>query len=285
MAALLLALILIAAGVGVASLAGSGGIWLGPLPLTGAAALLAFAIQWVAFVPAFLKRTERFYDLTGSLTYLSVVGLVLFGAQPEGPRPWVLAALVGIWAIRLGSFLFRRVHRAGKDGRFDEIKQSAPRFLMAWTLQGLWVTLTALAALTLIGAGNRSALGVADLGGYALWVLGFGIEVVADRQKSAFNGNPANAGRFVCTGLWAWSRHPNYLGEILLWTGVFLSGAGIWQGWQWLSLLSPLFVVLLLTRVSGIPLLEKRADEKWGGQADYEAYKARTPVLLLRRPS
>ena len=120
--------------------------------------------------------------------------------------------------------------------------------------------------------------------GLAVWAIGFGIEVVADRQKREFRRQPGNRGRFITTGLWAWSRHPNYFGEITLWTGVALLAAPVLSGWQYLTLVSPLFVYLLLTRVSGIPLLEARAEERWGSDPAYRAYRDRTPPLFLRPP-
>ena len=120
--------------------------------------------------------------------------------------------------------------------------------------------------------------------GLLVWIIGFGIEVVSDQQKSRFRANPAHEGRFISTGLWAWSRHPNYFGEIVLWSGVALIAAPALQGWQYATLLSPVFVTILLTMGSGIPLLEERADQTWGGQADYEEYKSSTPVLVPRPP-
>lgn len=240
----------------------------------------AVVLQWVAFVPAYLARTERFYDLTGSLTYLSAVAAGLLLAPDRGLREWVLAAMVAVWAARLGTFLARRIHKDGKDGRFDEIKQSAPRFFVAWTLQGLWVSLTALTVLIVLTTPSDPGLGVLDAVGWTLWGLGFGLEVVADHQKSAFRAR--GTGRWIDEGVWSWSRHPNYLGEIVLWTGICVSAASTFSGWRWVGVVSPLFVTFLLTRVSGVPMLEERADGKWGGDPDYEAYKERVPVLLPR---
>lgn len=187
-----------------------------------------------------------------------------------------------IWAIRLGTFLFRRIHKAGKDSRFDEIKPSLFRFLNVWSIQGLWVTFTSAAALAAITTTTRKELGLFALIGFLTWAFGFVFEVIADAQKSLFRADPDNEGSFIRTGLWARSRHPNYFGEIMLWIGVAIIAVPILRGWQWVTLISPLFVTLLLTRVSGIPLLEKRADEKWGGQDEYEAYKERTPELIPR---
>ncbi len=118
--------------------------------------------------------------------------------------------------------------------------------------------------------------------GFLLWAAGFAVEVVADSQKSSFRADPAHRGHFIPTGLWARSRHPNYFGEIVLWVGVAVIALPVLEGWQWVGLISPVFVALLILRVSGVPLLEAKADAKWGGQPDYEAYKRATPVLVPR---
>jgi steroid 5-alpha reductase family enzyme len=178
--------------------------------------------------------------------------------------------------------LFRRIQKAGKDDRFDDLKPSFIRFLNVWTIQGLWVTFTAAAALVAITTTHRQALDAFAVIGLLVWVCGFAFEVIADAQKNRFSANPANKGKFIQTGLWARSRHPNYFGEIVLWIGVAVIALPVLQGWQWVALISPVFVTVLLTRVSGVPLLEAKADKKWGGQPEYEAYKKRTPVLIPR---
>lgn len=278
----------IAIAVGLSYAGGDGGLRYGDYPVLLVCAVIAFAVQWLAFIPAYIFQTEHYYDLTGSATYVIIVLLALFlSADPElglDNRAILLAALVVIWAARLGPFLFRRVKQAGKDGRFDLIKVSIPRFLLTWTLQGLWVFVTLIAALTAMTSQYREPLGMVALLGSLVWLLGFALEVVADAQKSAFNKKPENAGKFINIGLWRWSRHPNYFGEIVLWCGVALIAVPVLQGWQWLSLISPLFVVFLLTRISGVPLLEKRADEKWGGNVNYENYKTETSVLIPLPP-
>lgn len=263
------------------ALAGSdGGARFAGLPVFALCAGVAFLIQWIVFAPSFLGQTEKFFDLTGSLTYIVVTALAVVLSQTSDARAYLLLALVVIWAARLGSFLFRRVHRVGKDGRFDDIKPSFLRFLGVWTVQGLWVTFTAAAAWAAITSGKRAGLDIFAIAGAIIWLMGFAIEATADAQKDAFGKNPQNKGKFIRTGLWARSRHPNYFGEILLWLGVAVIALPALQGWQLLTLISPVFVAILLIKVSGIPLLEARADKKWGGQPDYEAYKKNTPVLL-----
>lgn len=259
-----------------------GGAELGGIPVMVLSAAIAFAVQWLAFVPAYWKQTEHFYDLVGSLTYMLVTGFALVASRPNDTRSAILGLLIFIWASRLGSFLFRRVRIAGSDPRFDEIKPSASRFLVAWTLQGLWVFLTLCGALAAITTRAPSPLGLLDALGVGVWAIGFAIEVAADRQKSRWRAD--NPGQFVHEGLWAWSRHPNYFGEIVLWVGVALMAASTLRGWPWVTMVSPVFVFFLLTRVSGIPLLEKRADQRWGDDERYRAYKSRTPVLVPRRP-
>ncbi|MBI5031451.1 MAG: DUF1295 domain-containing protein [Chloroflexi bacterium] len=274
--------ILILIGLGVAW-AGShdGSLFMG-IPLFAVAVALAFIIQWLAFIPAYLRQTEKFYDITGSITYISIVTLAVIFSPRIDARSIILWALVVVWAVRLGSFLFRRIQKAGKDDRFDEFKPSFIRFLNVWTIQGLWVTFTAAAALVAITTTNRKELDAFALVGLLVWIFGFAIEVVADSQKSRFSADPANKGKFIRTGLWSRSRHPNYFGEITLWVGVAVIALPVLQGWQWVALISPVFVTLLITRVSGVPMLEAKADKKWGGQAEYESYKKRTPVLIPR---
>jgi steroid 5-alpha reductase family enzyme len=264
-------------------LAGSqGGASVAGVPLFALCVGLIFLIQWIAFIPAYRFQTEKFFDLTGALTYISIVIIALALANAPDARTVLLAALVVVWAARLGTFLFGRVRKAGKDDRFDEIKPSFIRFLNVWTIQALWITFTMAAALVAITTTVRKGLDLFMVVGFLVWVAGFTIEVLADLQKSRFSADPANKGRFIRTGLWSRSRHPNYFGEILIWIGVAVIAMPVFQGWGWLALISPVFVTFLLTRVSGVPLLEKKADKKWGGQQDYESYKKNTPVLIPR---
>jgi steroid 5-alpha reductase family enzyme len=277
--------VIILAAIGIAWAGSQGGASALGVPIFALAVGVIFVIQWIGFIAAYVLQTEKFYDLTGSITYISVTIMAVVLSPKADGRSILLLALVSIWAGRLGTFLFRRIQKAGKDARFDEIKPSFMRFLNTWTLQGLWVTFTLAAALAAITTTTRKGLGVFALIGFLVWAFGFAIEATADAQKSRFRADPENKGKFIHTGLWAWSRHPNYFGEIVLWIGVAIIALPILRGWQWVTLISPVFVTLLLTRISGVPILEKRADEKWGGQEDYEAYKERTPVLIPQPPT
>jgi steroid 5-alpha reductase family enzyme len=280
---------MVAGSLAVAAAVGFAGSWGGPrlgaIPVFALCVALAFAINWLVWIPASLWRTERFYDLTGSVTFVAVTSLALVAAPgPDGEASvWrvMLAAMVVVWAVRLGSFLFVRVRRDGSDGRFDKIKVHPLAFLATWTLQALWVSMTVAAALAAITVADGLG-GVWAALGVIVWLIGFAIEVVADTQKRRFRADPANAGRFISTGLWSRSRHPNYFGEILLWSGVALMAVPTLSGWRWVVLISPVFVWLLLTRVSGVPLLEARAAARFGDDLAYGAYVKHTPVLVPR---
>ena len=278
----ILAALLLGAGIAVAGSQSSGYIWQG-LPLFALCCAAAFVIQWVMFVPAWVFQTEKYFDLTGSLTYISLA-LIALGFGQADPRAFLLALLVIVWAGRLGTFLFRRVRASGEDRRFRSIKPDFLQFLMTWTLQGLWVSVTFGAGLAAMTSVNKIPLDIFAFVGALLWLGGFAIEVVADVQKSRFNASPANQGRFINSGLWRWSRHPNYFGEIALWLGIAVIALPVLQGWQYVTLISPVFVLLLLTKISGVRMLEHRADRKWGEDPAYQAYKADTPMLIMRPP-
>ena len=249
-------------------------------------AAICLGIQWLAWIPASLAKSERYYDLTGGLTYLTVVGFTLWaGSQSESPsaRELIVSLLVVIWALRLSSFLYLRIHRTGKDGRFDRLKTSPIRFLVPWTIQGLWVFLTMIVVIVINSqAESAPELGIWDAIGLLIWLLGFSIEVIADNQKSVFNANSENQGKWIDSGLWSYSRHPNYLGEIMLWTGIACFGISCFSGMERLAWISPIFIYLLLTKISGVPILDRRGLEKWGDQPEYHKYREETPTLLPR---
>lgn len=245
-----------------------------------ACALIAFVVQWIALIPAFLFKTEHFYDLTGGLTYLTVIVFALWQSGALDARSILLGSLVAVWALRLAAFLFLRVLKQGSDSRFDQIKLNFWRFSITWTVQGLWVLMTAGAALAAITSTHKSEMGIFALVGTLVWILGFTIEAVADNQKRKFRQTQNTRTEFIQTGLWARSRHPNYFGEIVLWIGIAIIAYPALYGWQLVTLISPVFVTILLTKVSGVSLQEEQANERWGDNQAYQDYKKRTPVLI-----
>jgi len=153
-------------------------------------------------------------------------------------------------------------------------------FLRTWTLQGMWIFLTSIAAITAISTRKIVAPDTLLFVGGFLWLFGFLFETISDFQKRKFKLK--NKDGFITSGLWSVSRHPNYFGEIVLWIGVAIIAYPTLYGWQYVSLISPLFVYLLLTRVSGVTLLEEHAEKKWGKDKKYISYKENTPELFPR---
>lgn len=249
-------------------------------------AVICIGIQWLAWIPASIGKTERFYDLTGGLTYLTVVGFSLWAgslSEPPSLRELIVSLLVVIWSLRLSFFLYFRIHRNGKDGRFDQLKTSPIRFLVPWTLQGLWVFLTMIVVIVINSqADSVPAIGIWDGIGLSMWILGFTIEVIADNQKTVFNTEPKNQDKWIDSGLWSYSRHPNYFGEILLWTGIAIFGVPCFSGLEKVAWISPIFIYILLTKISGTPILDRRAIEKWGDNPEYQIYRDTTPILIPR---
>ena len=252
------------------------------LPLVKNLILLIFSIQWISFIPAYIFQTEKFFDLTGSITYLITVLAALYITDSGKISDYVIVSCVVIWAIRLGSFLFMRIHKAGEDRRFREIKTNFTRFFMTWTLQGMWVSMCLLCVLTALSSYSGIIMNNVFYIGLLIFVIGFIIEVIADHQKTVFRKDINNKDKFISTGLWSYSRHPNYFGEILLWFGVAIMSFSSLQDLQYLTLISPIFVYVLLVYISGIRILENQGDKKWGHLDSYKEYLKNTPRLFFR---
>lgn len=263
--------------------------FLDPLTTMQSVALISMIINLLVFVPAYIYQTEKFYDLTGSITYLTCTWYSFVAGSYDSAsntlvysvRSLVVSCMVTVWALRLGYFLFRRVLRDGKDGRFDDIKPKFYLYLMTWALQGLWVFLTAFCAFIINTSQQPAEFLVTDYIGFAVWLICFGIEVVADHQKSAWRAKPENKGKFIDVGLWYYSRHPNYFGEVTLWLGIFIIASGFLVDTQWVAVIAPIFEFCLIYFVSGVNKLEKRSDEKFGALEDYKEYKRTTNVFFI----
>lgn len=254
------------------------------LPLFVVCGAIGFILHWTIFIPSYLFQTEHYFDLTGSLSYIATVVAAAALNPSLDIRDLIICTMIVIWAGRLGSFLFLRIKKDGQDSRFVIMKTKFTWFLMTWTIGGLWVLVTMAAGLAALTSNTTVALGFLGYLGIALWVFGFAVEVIADRQKTQFKNDPQNKGRFITTGIWSWSQHPNYFGEITLWFGLTLLALPILSGLQLVTLVSPLFVFLLLTRVSGIPLLDRAAKKKWGEDPEYLSYTSITSKLILFPP-
>lgn len=277
-----LIILLIIGGVCLAG--GSGGAKLGSVSVFLWCGVIAVVLNWLVFIPSNAVKSEHYFDLTGTITYLSVIGAAMYFTPNLSLRAKIAGLMVAVWALRLGIFLYTRIQRTGQDDRFDKIKVDPMRFFIVWTIQALWVLLTAACALVIITGSVGKEIGIVGFIGIGMWVVGFVIEVIADRQKTAFKKDKSNKGKFISSGLWSWSRHPNYFGEILLWTGMAVLALPVLHGWQYVTLVSPVFVFMLLTKISGIPQLASKGQKKWGDDSSYQKYIKSTSLLVPMPP-
>ena len=243
-------------------------------------AALDFGIQWALWAVASILQTEKFFDLAGSSTFIFLTLQSLRWQRKVNLRHLLQSGCVTVWALRLGLFLFHRVIQSGKDSRFDKVRGNPRLFWIYWTVQGVWVWMTLLPTLILNTSDKEEKLTWKDYLGWSLWLIGFVLELVADHQKTQFRADPANKEKWISSGLWSVCRHPNYLGEILLWFGLFLPASSVMSGRQYWSVISPMFVVYVLTRLSGIPILERQGLKRWGHLTEYQKYRQNTAKLI-----
>lgn len=245
---------------------------------------ISYLIHWIVFIPSYLQKTEKFYDFTGMIAYLSIIGFALYQKkQILGTIDFdsmLIGILISVWTLRLGMFLFYRVFKVGEDDRFEAVKTSASRFFIWFTVSGLWVSLTSIAAINILTTKIDHNNYYFVYLGALVWLFGFLFEVISDYQKMKFKNIPDNKNKFIDTGLWSLSRHPNYFGEIILWIGIFIITLPSISGIDYITIISPIFVYFLLNKISGINLLEIKAQKRWGELESYKAYRSKTPQLI-----
>lgn len=246
--------------------------------------LISFTIHLIIFIPSAIMKNEKFYDFTGMIAYLSII---IFALQQKYIQihsidiySLVLSLLISIWTLRLGIFLFYRVLKVGEDIRFKDVKNNALKFFVWFSISSLWVSLTTMAAMNVVTSKNYNQDLTLLCIGTIIWIIGFLFEIISDYQKIKFKNNASNKNKFIDSGLWSISRHPNYFGEIVLWIGIYIITLPSTSGLEYLGIISPLFVIVLLNKVSGINLLEASADKRWGSSKEYQKYKKITPKLI-----
>jgi steroid 5-alpha reductase family enzyme len=238
---------------------------------------VAIGINLLMFVPAFIHKTDKLTDISYAVTFV-VVAIFAYFSSAKSIEHTIALVLISLWALRLGTYLFIRISRIKKDPRFDDKRDDFVKFLMFWLLQGTTVFVVLLPSIFLWGQTNTISNWLTILG-IVVFSLGLIIEAIADIQKSAFYKTKPTS--WIDVGIWRISRHPNYLGEILIWVGVYLFVApSLPQALQATALVGPLFITSLLLFVSGIPLLEKSSDKKWGSDKSYAEYKKQVPKLI-----
>ena len=244
-------------------------------------ALVIFGIQVAFFIFAVILKTDKVTDLSYSLTFVIMSLLLLFSREhPVGVPHVVVTVFIVLWGFRLGTYLFSRIIKMKKDDRFEGIRENPVSFAAFWLLQAVTIWIVMLPTIVLLSMEAGSTTRFFTWAGAVLWIIGFSIEAIADAQKHRFRNNPANRGKWIQHGLWKNSRHPNYFGEMLCWWAIFVITVPYLQGWQWATIIGPAFLTLMLIKVSGVPTVEKKAEEKYGDNPEYWEYKRNTNTII-----
>ncbi|XP_042488162.1 uncharacterized protein LOC122068384 isoform X1 [Macadamia integrifolia] len=247
-------------------------------------AIVTVGYQLLFFILTALLKFDKVTDFAGSTNFVIIAILTLVLKGTWHFRQIILTLFVVIWGLRLAGFLLMRILQWGEDRRFDEMRSNLGKLAIFWTFQAVWVWTVSL-PVTVVNASDRNpSVQAVDIIGWILWSIGVIIEAIADQQKLVFKNSPNNRGKWCNVGVWKFSRHPNYFGEILLWWGIFAASAPVLKGAEWLVIVGPIFLTMLLLFVSGIPLLEESADKKFGNMAEYKIYKRTTSPLILLPP-
>jgi len=244
---------------------------------------VTIGLQLFFFFIAYTCQFDKVTDIAGSMNFVILAWITFFLQGKYYIRQIVILAFVTTWGFRLGGFLLARVLSRGKDDRFDKLREHFFQFLGFWIFQILWVWIVSLPVIMVNAADVDVPLGSLDYAGFTLWVVGFLIESAADFGKKYFDSKPENRGKHVTGGVWNWSRHPNYFGEIILWLGIFLSSSSVYEAntrWAYFSIFSVIFTYFILVYGTGMPPAEQRSNKKWAGKPEWEAYKQRTSVLI-----
>ncbi|KAJ3697729.1 hypothetical protein LUZ61_001434 [Rhynchospora tenuis] len=248
-------------------------------------AIVTVGYQLLFFIITALLRFDKVTDFAGSTNFIIIAILTLVLKGTWHFRQIVLTVLVVIWGLRLAIFLLMRILQWGEDRRFDEMRDNLAKLAVFWIFQAVWVWAVSL-PLTIVNASDHDpSFKPQDVIGWIMWLIGIIAEATSDQQKLAFKNNPANRGKWCNVGLWKYSRHPNYFGEILLWWGIFVASTPVLHGAEWAVISGPVFLTLLLLFVSGIPLLEESADKKYSGVEEYRIYKLTTSPLIPLPPA
>lgn len=238
-------------------------------------------INFACFLVAFYRQSDKLTDFAYAFSFVVVALTAWLLSNYRSLVVTLAVAMVVVWAFRLGSFLVIRIRTAGHDRRFDAIRGNFFSFLKFWLGQGVVAWLLLLPVLFMLS--RPAQLSVLMVFGGVLWAGGLIIESLADAQKFRFRQNSANNGRWIDEGVWHYSRHPNYFGEISIWVGLYIFAFSSLTSLERLvGLVSPLAIFVALRYISGIPILEQSADERWGNDPNYCEYKAATPLLVPR---
>jgi len=237
--------------------------------------LITVCMQLSFFAIAYGLQIDKVTDFAGTANFLLLATVTLwFGEDFSFPKI-IGSLMVILWSLRLGAYLSYRILVWGEDNRFNEMRSKFWSFLGFWIMQILWVFLTCLPVVYFNSLDSPDSVNTLASIGIGMFSIGLIIEAWADYSK--FN-HKLNGEKWCTSGLWKYSRHPNYFGNILLWFGIFVFCYS-YEVPLW-TVIGPLWTTFLLLFVSGIPLLEASADKKYRNDSEYLRYKSNTSVLI-----
>jgi steroid 5-alpha reductase family enzyme len=244
--------------------------------------LISFAIQAFFFAFAATLKTDKVTDLSYGLTFivLAIFWLIRNDVAIDSLKILV-AVLVILWGVRIAGYLLFRIIKTGTDDRFDDRRDDVIAFAKFWILQGTAVWAIMIPAVYMLSRTEELAITGYAIVGSIVMLVGLVIETVADQQMYRFKFHKDSKGKWIDKGLWHYSRHPNYFGEMIVWWGIFIIGFPIYEGLGWLTIIGPIFITVLLRYVSGVPLLEKKAEKRWGDNPNYIKYRESTNLLII----
>lgn len=249
------------------------------MSLTISVISIVFVLNILGFIFGYLLKTDKFTDITYSLSFIcaSFFGLIFFA---EISIFTILpVVMITLWGIRLGFFLLRRILAMGRDKRFDTMRDSVIKFGSFWLLQSVSIIIIILPVIFQLSI-KDGTLGIFQWLGIFIWIVGWLLESIADGQKYQFK--KTNPDQFFYGGIFRWIRYPNYLGELLVWTGIWIFGLDYYFGiWGWITIISPIWIFILLRYISGIPLVEAQRNAKYSNDLQYQEYKKSTPLLIF----
>ncbi len=240
--------------------------------------IAVISLNFAGLVWCYKRQSDKVTDLIYSASFL-LLTFVLWLNNENNTAHHLLLIMVSLWSIRLGTYLFLRVHTMGHDKRFDQMRKNIVKISGFWILQAGSILILSFPIIIFFQK-TSTHLSWIHILGTVIWLTGCLIESLADYQKYRFRTSLKNKNRYIDTGLWKLVQHPNYLGEILCWAGIFIFVSPVLQGWEWLSIISPLWIILLLLKISGIPLLQKSGKQKYGKVEGYVEYRRKTSLLI-----
>uniref|UniRef100_T1JI56 Uncharacterized protein n=1 Tax=Strigamia maritima TaxID=126957 RepID=T1JI56_STRMM len=257
-------------------------------------AIVIGSLQFIFFIIAAVFQFDKLTDFASGGNFIIVAILTFILAQSYSRRQLLVTTFICIWGIRLSCYLVYRVMKVGREKSFRRRSSNIIRYAIFWTFQAFWVFVVSLPVVYInspLNAEPNQALNIKktmtpfDVVGTTVFLLGFLCETIADMQKNNFKDDPANQGKWCDVGLWGWSRHPNYFGEVSVWWGIFIIAVNVLEGIEWVAVVGPSFITLIILFLSGIPILEKISDDRYRGNTSYHIYKECTSPFIPCPPN